>query len=63
MNRPRISSLADHDNKLARFERTSGLPFGYFDAPWWRRALPDGWVLILLLLCALVGFIVADRPL
>lgn len=34
----RISSMADQDNRLYRFERSSGLPIGYFEEPCWRKA-------------------------
>lgn len=32
-----ISQQADYDNTWASFRRTSGLPLGYFDPPWYRR--------------------------
>lgn len=51
IDRPRIGCLADHDMKLWRFERSSGLPRGYFDRP---RLSADAFVVWL----CIVGFIV-----
>ena len=46
------------------FERTSGLRREDFaDPPWYRRIGSDGWVLIWIVLCLLVGIIVTGRPL
>lgn len=53
--RTRISSQVDHDLRHYSFPRSSGLPVGYFDT---RRTLPDGWVLIIVVLCGIVAAIV-----
>jgi hypothetical protein len=48
--KPQISShVGNDDPRQWRFERTSGLPRGYFKPA---RLTPDGWVFVV---CALVG--------